>query len=187
MTTETKQREETVWFVLRVTYQRELFAKERLDKLGIENFVPTRMVRRRGRAGQFVWAKEAAVHNYIFIRTSRQRLSILKQDVLPWARYVMHTTDSGASEPQVVPEQQMSDFIAVAGNDDERVLFLDPDAIDLSKGDRVRILGGPFEGVEGVFMRVQSKHEKRVVVKIDGIAAVATTSLPSVLVEKIGD
>ena len=36
-------------------------------------------------------------------------------------------------------------------------------------------------------MRVQSKHEKRVVVKIDGIAAVATTSLPSVLVEKIGD
>ena len=35
------------WYVLRVTYQRELSTKEYLDKLNIENFVPVRVVRRR--------------------------------------------------------------------------------------------------------------------------------------------
>ena len=33
------------WYVLRVTYQRELSTKEYLDKLNIENFVPVRVVR----------------------------------------------------------------------------------------------------------------------------------------------
>lgn len=41
------------WYVLRVTYQRELSTKEYLDKLNIENFVPVRVVRRRNSKGQF--------------------------------------------------------------------------------------------------------------------------------------
>ena len=38
---------DTKWYVLRVTYQRELSTKEYLDKLDIENFEPVRVVRRR--------------------------------------------------------------------------------------------------------------------------------------------
>lgn len=173
------------WFVLRVTYQRELSSKEKLDKLGITNFVPSCLVRRKGKAGRFVWETEVAIHNYIFVRTTAAILKTLKQDKLPWLRYVMRKRTDGSVYPQIVPDNQMNSFIAVAGNSKERGLFLDPDTIDLTKGDRVRILAGPFEGVEGVFIRVRSKHEKRVVVKIDGITAVATTSLPGLLVEKI--
>ncbi|MFR6634113.1 MAG: hypothetical protein ACLUQ6_02925 [Alistipes onderdonkii] len=39
-------------------------------------------------------------------------------------------------------------------------------------------------GVEGTFMRVKNTRDRRVVVKIDGITAVATASIPSALVEK---
>ena len=82
-----------LWYVLRVTYQRELMAKAKLDELNIENFVPPH---------------------------------------------------------------------------------------------KVRVLAGPFEGVEGTFMRVvNGKREKRVVVKIAGVVAIATASLPISLVEKI--
>ena len=49
----------------------------------------------------------------------------------------------------------------------------------------MRITGGVFEGVEGQLMRVKNSRGKRVVVKIDGITAVATASIPSALVEKI--
>lgn len=49
------------WYVLRVTYQRELSTKEYLDKLNIENFVPVRVVRRRNSKGQFFRACEVAV------------------------------------------------------------------------------------------------------------------------------
>lgn len=60
------------WYVLRVTYQRELSTKEYLDKLDIENFVPVRVVRRRDSKGRFSRVREVAVHNYIFVRSTRE-------------------------------------------------------------------------------------------------------------------
>jgi transcription antitermination factor NusG len=98
----------------------------------------------------------------------------------------MCNDENGLRKIQTVPERQMQNFIAIAGTEDERVMYLNPDEIDLSKGDKVRVLAGPFEGVEGVFMRVvNGKREKRVVVKIAGVVAIATASLPISLVEKI--
>ncbi len=172
------------WYVLRVTYQRELSTKEYLDKLNIENFVPIRVVRRRNSKGRFFRACEAAVHNYIFIRSTREVIDRLKTFQLPILRYVMHQ-QNGENQIMVVPEDQMRNFISVAGNEDEQVLFISPEEVALSKGDKVRITGGVFEGVEGLLMRVKNSRGKRVVVKIDGITAVATASIPSALVEKI--
>ncbi len=176
--------EDPVWFVLRVTYQRELRAKEYLDSEHIENFVPTKLVRSRGRLGRFVWSREVALHNYVFVRSTKSVIDYLKQYRLPWLRYVMRSRD-GSKEILTVPEEQMRNFIAVAGNTDEQVIFLDPEEIDLTCGDRVRILGGAFEGVEGVFVRINNSRGKRVVVRIDGVAAVATASIPPALIEKL--
>lgn len=172
------------WYVLRVTYQRELSTKESLDKLNIENFVPIRVVRRRNSKGRFFRVREAAVHNYIFVRSTREVIDELKTYRLPALRYVMHQQD-GENQIMTVPESQMRNFIAVAANVDEPVIFLSPEEVALSKGDKVRITDGVFMGVEGVFMRVKNTREKRVVVKIDGITAVATASVPSSSVEKI--
>ena len=61
---------------------------------------------------------------------------------------------------------------------------VDPN-IDLRKGDRVRVMTGPFEGVEGIYIKMPNRHEKRVVIKIEGIAAVATLALNASDVEKL--
>lgn len=175
---------DTAWYVLRVTYQRELFVKERLDRMNVENFIPIRTVRRRNAQGRFCRVKEVAVHNYIFVRSTRPIIDDLKSHRLPMLRYVM-CRDNGQSRIMTVPEQQMNHFIAVAGNADEQVLFLMPEEVDLSEGDPVRITGGIFEGVEGVFMRVHNTRQRRVVVKIDGVSAVATTTVPSAFIERI--
>ena len=167
------------WYVLRVTYQRELSTKEYLDKLHVENFVPVRVVRRRDSKGRFSRVREAAVHNYIFVRSTREVIDDLKTFRLPILRYVMHL-QNGENQIMTVPESQMRNFIAVAANIDEPVIFLSPEEVD-----RVRIKGGVFMGVEGTFMRVKNTRDRRVVVKIDGITAVATASIPSALVEKI--
>ena len=166
------------WYVLRVTYQRELSTKEYLDKLHVENFVPVRVVRRRDSKGRFSRVREAAVHNYIFVRSTREVIDDLKTFRLPILRYVMHQ-QNGENQIMTVPESQMRNFIAVAANIDEPVIFLSPE------GDKVRIKDGVFMGVEGTFMRVKNTRDRRVVVKIDGITAVATASIPSALVEKI--
>ncbi len=176
--------EQPLWYVLRITYQRELRVKEQLDKIGIQNFVPTRRVRRRTAQGQFSYVTEAALHNYVFVKTTRDVLRQLKAELIPGLRYVMRDIN-GRRLLLVVPEDQMQSFIAVAGNTEEHILYLSVDEIDLKKGEKVRILGGPFAGVVGTFMRITKKHEKRVVVQIEGLVAVATTALPATLVEKI--
>ena len=99
-------------------------------------------------------------------------------------RYIMRTDlATNRRVPVTVPQQQMESFIAVAGTYDEQLIYLNPDPGDFSKGDRVRILGGPFEGAEGVFVRL--KGDRRVVVEIEGVVAVATTYIHPSLLQKL--
>lgn len=172
------------WYVLRVTYQRELPTKEALLHLGIETFVPERMVRRRDRRGRYCTVREAALHNYIFVRTTKREIDELKTFRLPMLRYVMQT-DEGLHRPMTVPEVQMRHFMAVAGRIEAQPLYLAPSEAALAKGDRVRITEGLFAGVEGILLRIRQTRECRVVVSIEGIAAVATTSLRASQIEKI--
>lgn len=174
------------WYVLRVTYQRELLAKAMLDELGVEAFVPTRNVRVK-RVGRYVIEPKALLHNYIFVRATRARIDELKRGKLSYLRYVMCNNNEGLRVIQTVPERQMNSFIAVAGNSEEQALFLNADELRFVKGDRVRVLFGAFEGVEGVLVRLPRKRDRRVVVEIPGVAAVATTALPLALVKKIED
>jgi len=51
------------------------------------------------------------------------------------------------------------------------------------QGKPVRVIDGPFAGVEGTIVRIQ--RNKRVVVKIEGVAAVAITFVPPSFLEEI--
>jgi transcription antitermination factor NusG len=172
------------WYVLRVTYQREITASKKLDELGIENYVPTIRSKIRNEKGLAIgWKTEPLVHNYIFVHDSYSNILTIKQGNLDYLRFVMGKDDGGLnSVPQYVPDKQMSDFIKVVRTMGSKPV--DP-SIDLRKGDRVRVLTGPFEGVEGVFVRMPNRHEKRVVVQIEGVAAVATQTLNASDVEKL--
>ena len=171
------------WYAVRVTYSRELFFKEYLDAAGIENYIPMRyeyVVRKERRLRKLV----PAVHNLVFVRSTRERMDEIKNEPgmnIP-IRYIM---DRETRQPIVIPDSQMRSFIAVSGTYDQAVLYLEPTELNLSQGTRVRITGGIFEGVEGVFVRV--RHDRRVVVNIEGVMAVATTFVHASLVEEIGD
>lgn len=171
------------WFVLRVTYQRELQAKALLDKLDIDSFVPVHTVRRRNAQGREYIARVPLLHNYIFVYADKATVKSIKTEHIPYMRYVMHI-QNGENCMMTVPDEQMRNFIAIAGSDDQRIMLLPADTADLSKGTKVRITGGPFGGVEGVFMKVDGARDRRVVVKIEGVVAVATASIPLELIEK---
>ena len=180
------------WYVLVVAYRTEQKMQAKLRELGkLEAFVPMRRTRRRDAQGKFRYDEKVAIHNYIFVHTTYNRLMALKKEYpfdLEYSllhRDVYEQGERIGRAPVVVPRDQMLNFIAVAGNQKERVQFLDVEKLDWEAGQRVRIIGGTFAGVEGIYLRTTKKHERRVVVKLDGIAAVATTALPSVLVEPI--
>ena len=180
------------WYVLVVAYRTEQKMQAKLRELGkLEAFVPMSRTRRRDAQGKFRYDEKVAIHNYIFVHTTYNRLMALKKEYpfdLEYSllhRDVYEQGEKIGRAPVIVPRNQMLNFIAVAGNQKERVQFLDVEKLDWEAGQRVRIIGGTFAGVEGIYLRTTKKHERRVVVKLDGIAAVATTALPSVLVEPI--
>lgn len=124
------------------------------------------------------------VHNLVFVYATRSEVDEMKSTVgasLP-IRYIM---DRETRQPITIPEVQMRSFIAVAGNYDEQVVYLDPSVVSMKKGDRVRVTGGIFEGVEGVIIRV--KGDRRVSVCIQGVMAVATAYIHPSLIERIPD
>ncbi len=172
------------WYVLRVTYQREMVAKRRLDEIGVESFVPTKLQRRRLSNGRVSMQRRALVHNYIFIHSDRSTIDEIKHFELPYLRYVMHTKDN-LYQPMRVPEEQMRSFILVTGSEDERLMVLDVQSVDLRVGTKVRIIGGVFVGAQGILTKLSGVRDRRVVVKIEGIAAVATPKIEKELLEII--
>lgn len=167
------------WFPMRVTYNREMAVKSCLDELSIENFLPLRydLV---GEGSHRRRTLVPAIHNLIFIRSTQPRITELKMfsSALQPLRYMMRqATDEHPREILRVPDKQMSDFIRVASVEDDSVMFLDSSDYLRRPGIRVRVTEGYFAGVEGVIKRIGKN--RRVVVQLEGIAAVAITYVPA--------
>jgi len=176
-----KGTEQKVWYALRVTYNRELKVKADLDTRGIRCFVPMQY-RREERNGQLVKRLVPSVHNLIFVYLEPSAMKDYKMSTELPIRYIM---DREKHKPITVPEHEMENFITVAGTYEEKLVYLNSDPGSFTRGDRVRVLGGMFEGAEGIFVRV--KGDRRVVVNIPGVVAVATTFIHPSMIERIPD
>ncbi len=181
MTTQDKGTVEKVWFAIRVTYNRELKVKADLDARGITNFVPMQY-RREERNGQMVKRLVPSVHNLIFINITPEEMAEYKKRTALPIRYIMNRE---THKPITVPNREMENFIKVAGTYEEKLIYLSPDPGDFAQGERVRIIGGMFAGAEGVFVRI--KGDRRVVINVPGVVAVATTFVHLSMIEKITD
>lgn len=175
------------WFPMRVTYSREMKVKGELDRLGIENFVPMTYKVMDVNNEELHRELVPAINNLIFVRSTQERISGLKRsnEVLEPLRYMMDLTAEEAHVIMTVPDRQMENFMRVATKTDESVMFLDEKSIVGKEGKRVKIMGGAFEGVEGVIRRV--KRCKRVVVEIESVASVAIAYVPVTLLKECGD
>lgn len=71
----------------------------------------------------------------------------------------------------------------MAGAYDEQIVYLDPTIVSLREGDQVRIVGGVFSGSR-VFSFVL-RGDRRVVVSIEGVMAVATAFVHPSLIEPV--
>ena len=169
------------WYPMRVTYGREMKVKAELDRIGIENFVPmTYKVVESRTDGTTELRRELvpAISNLVFVRSTQERVTELKRtnEVLEPLRYMLDFTNGDGPVIMTVGEREMENFMRVATMTDDSVMFLDENTIVGKEGKRVKIMGGVFEGVEGVIRRV--KRCKRVVVELEGIASVAIAHVP---------
>ncbi|MBQ6751463.1 MAG: UpxY family transcription antiterminator [Bacteroidaceae bacterium] len=169
----------THWYPMRVTYNRELKVKENLDRLGIENFLPVKN-KLIERSGHRKFELVPAIHNLLFVHSSRETLTGLKmtdEDFSP-LRYMMTRPLDPTVRPSIihVPDFEMENFIRVASLTDDRVQFLDYASVANKVGRRCIIIQGDFAGLEGTVKRIQGN--RHVVVQLEGIIAAALAFIP---------
>lgn len=98
-------------------------------------------------------------------------------------RYAYFMWDRSTQDPIIVSDKAMADFIQVSTLMSDDALYLKDITSKLQEGQRVRVLEGPFKGVEGTILRI--KRSRRIVVELSGLLAVATDFVDPRLLEVI--
>ena len=98
-----------------------------------------------------------------------------------WGRIFFYL-DPERKFPAPIPEKEMNNFILVTSVSNDLIILKDVTA-DFLKGDRVRVTGGLFQGAEGVIKRI--KGDRRLIVSVDCLTAVATCFIRPEFLEKI--
>ncbi len=175
--------EETHWYALATSYCRELKLRSYLDTRGLETYIPMKYEFRE-KNGRRERVLKPAIHNLIFVRSDRATLRSIKLVTTGSDSSFRWIMDTIKKEPIVISDRQMQSFVKVCDSRLDGIsYFNNKDVSYFTKGDKVRVASGPFEGIEGYLTRI---HKDRcVVVVIDGLAAVATTFVHPSMLEKI--
>jgi transcription antitermination factor NusG len=171
-------KEDTQWYVLKSPYL-TLSVRDDLKRAGLEHFLPTHMVLVKTAESKTRVEKPLAL-NMLFIRTDFKTLIAFKNDHPDRRLHVVYThpldqQKGDFTPPLTVPDREMNMFINAVGiYRDAEIPYMKPCEIDLEKGDIVRIVSGPFSGIEGVLLSQQGKDGGRVLVNVSNVIAVPT-------------
>lgn len=159
MTGKNSGKEETAmkrWFAISCKPRQELIAQENLLRQGFQVYLPRIQLKKR-RRGQWIDVIEALFPRYIFIRTDPAKQSIAS---VRSTRGVVGLVRFGGL-PAVVADEVMDALLQREDADS-----LHRDVLPLfCAGEQVRLVEGPFVGMNGVF--VEEDGEKRVVVLLE--------------------
>lgn len=137
-----------------------------LDKDGLRHFYPktTRVV--HNRHGSHVEEK-AIIPPYVFIYATYDEIRQFKlqKDNISFIR--VSSADSHTT--MKVSDKEMADFIKVVEQREEKTRIYNAGEIELVRGQRIRIIGGNLDGVEGTLLKIKGVRDKRLVVNIPGV------------------
>lgn len=109
----------------------------------------------------------------VFLHCTEQAILRTKSD---WFTQIAVYRDAKKEKPEPIPTEEMENFKMVLSIKNQDFIPLEIRDQQFLAGQKVRVLAGPFKGAEGVIKRV--KGDRRLIVAVSGIAAVATSFIP---------
>ena len=164
------------WYAGRVKYQTEKKIKTWLEEMKIEHFIPfkTVIVEYKGRKRK---KEKPIIPCIIFVRTTHSTAISLPAESGYSINYIRNID---TKKMQIIPDKQMADCMFIFNLSDKTYKLGNA---NLRRGDRVRVIQGPFTGIEGELVRI--KGHKRVVVRLEGVFSLITTYIPGECLERI--
>lgn len=151
------------WYAIKVYYNRVQPLIAECREAGIEFFAPTDIIR-----------------SLLFVHCTENDVLHLAatSDVKMW---VYRNTEG--TRPAAIPDREMEvfRFVVTAGHDG--LELLGDDKPEYHVGERVVVTDGPFKGAEGHIKRI--KRDRRLIVTIKGVVAVATAYIHPSLLRKV--
>ena len=147
------------WYLIYTKPQKELVARENLERQGYEIYLPLARLRRR-RMGKGVTRIEPLFPRYLFIRLDTKldnwspiRSTLGVSNLVKFGMY-----------PSAVPDALIE--LLCDRCDEEGVQDIIPE--EYKKGEAIRVLEGPMTGLEGVFLAKTSNDRVMVLLDIVG-------------------
>lgn len=145
------------WLAVYCKPRQELVAQENLERQDFRTYLPRIQLKRR-RRGQWVDAIEVLFPRYLFIRVDPVKNSIAP---VRSTRGVVGLVRFGG-QPAIVADEVME---ALSRHENAESGLHPDDYSIFTEGELVRLVEGPFVGMEGVFS--QENSEKRVTVLLE--------------------
>ena len=151
------------WYALKVYFRRHAALIADLREHGTEYFSP-----------------EKVIPSLLFVRCN---LDYVKQfGAEHWQQSRIYR-EPGSRRPAAIPDREMEVFRFVVTAGEQGLTLLGNDRPEYHQGDRVRVTDGPFKGAEGHIKRI--KKDRRLLVCVEGVIAVASSYIPDRMLEKI--
>lgn len=168
------------WYGIKVFYGKALAIESKLSIAGVECYVPYEYHATEKNGKRII--KRKAIASLLFIHTDDSTVSHLRKEY--YGEFMFYEScHNGQYVPAIIPDQEMQTFITITSMSDLNTEYLPYDPTLFHTGQKVRVTGGVLKGTTGIIKRI--RHNRRLLVKIDGICIVATSYIPQSLLERI--
>jgi len=178
---------EKQWYVFRASYGREDKASDYLIDDGTYTYIAKKYVERyiSGKRKRYL---QPLIPNLLFVYTTKEKADeyINKTPVLSYLTYYYNHFELGENQknpPLIVSSSEMFSFVQATCNKNEHLLFVDPSRCHYKSGELVKVVDGPFKGVEGKVARVSG--QQRVVISLSQIGLISTAYIPTAFLQKV--
>ncbi len=159
------------WYALFTKPRKEQQVGEILSEKGIETYVPTILVRRRGKT-----VERPFFPRYMFIKCDFDKIGLSE---VKWTPGLTRIVSFGGG-PTEVPEAMIDQLKTQL-----RELNSDGVYSPFKKGDKVRIKSGPFRDLDAVFDEHLSSRD-RVHILVDVLGGLTRTEIDVSQIERVG-
>ena len=205
--------QQLAWYAVKVFFNKVFEMEDYLLSLGCVPYVPVQAIRLMGAAhlaaarslaslapadsrkrryiqeGPVIYVRKPLVASLVFVQATSAQMGRIdvalhgQGDPTPCRGFVYRRPE-GKKEYEAIPERQMAAFRLVADSGVSGLeFFSSEDLTSYRQGDKVRVMEGPLKGAEGYIRRI--RRDRRLLVSIQGIVAVATSYIPPEFLQKI--
>lgn len=162
------------WFVMRDLKRpnARVPAYRFLQDKGVEVFTP--LERRMNDSRE--WEEKPVIHGLLFVHESRERLDPVVA-ATPTLQY--RYLPKRLHEPMVVRDADMDRFIHAVSATASPQYYLPEEVTPQMCGRRIRIVGGPLDGYEGVMLTTRGSKVRRLLVELPGFLSVGVEVNPA--------